>query len=1856
MAAQQSDVKARIKERIKQRVQERIQQKQADRSETPQLPPPPSGLTLDRVKDWVFSKEGGGATLARLGGDIGGSIAGAKVGATVGAPFGPVGMGVGAVGGAILGGAAGGYAGETAGQALEGRSNEPTAERERKLAAAAGALPLGLGKAKTAGKWAIKAAREGAGAGAAYSAGHQTYVEGKPVGDIDLPTVGKSAAVGGVVGGVMGRMLPSTKTRDLPAPPGRRGLLERVIPPRDPSLTPEAAHAASSKAVKQAIKQKLKTAKEMAKVGPPRPKGRPRTAPDPAILGPQKPKAAKPQPSLEERQTAKAVATQKEAEKVLKEQLGILDRDVRTALGPDDLERTQTRNADRIMAQAKKVLAGKGGSDEFEAINRELAGLGLGGDRLTAISDMAPRHADQFAQNKAIAQLQKAAKKTKQPKLSDLEKARRAALKKVDYTATRNGERAAKAKAEKLNELYPDADARASRVVEYVGKGKARKAKVRGWRVTSKYTREKLKAKAALVVDPLKPTAAPPLGPAKPVKPTAKLGRQIGREMAEEGPPTPRQEEQLAEEFEMGQMPEELEALLGGGDAQRAAIESLPTQRPKGSTPEDWVAIPVGTKELSQDFAVKVKNAGHDVWVEPGTKYKKYTVHVPKDVDVSDLASEYGVGRRSLPSPWEQLPRSEGYATRAKIARPDQGVKLKSEEARAKPGPVATIGDALEAKGQLLPKSQAALDQWRQSPAGRSLPPPPPIDQAALKRQLIPPTGKERVTPDTVGPTPEMRTRASKLTDDQLKKASANAKDPRIRQAAEDELRNRPSFLKRLAEDETGSLKFWKSKADQIDVLPDEKGLNKILDDQQADLASIGQPKSRQGYLNQKLTRWFDEDWNLRVRVNEAIADGHVWDAEHNPLWQARLHKGGRTADRIALDWGEMMDAYQEVRKAGLERPFLKYMNLSINARSEATAIQHVTNARKGLEAAELALARAMGQGAKKKVLKSLRNKLRFAQKRMQEADAEWGRVESGRGLQGGYKPGESEALLKRVEQDLGPENYAKVKESAEVFARLHDDVLQDAVDTGMVSPELAAQYRARGEYVAPMMRLTERAQDIAVKKLESATNQGLLGVSEKQAQVLMKFQGETRSAKHPVTASMLHLSQVVRQNAENQLAKNFVDEFRQIEKYKPWIQKVTAGAKIEDPDLAKIPIWRNGREEWWTLPRDLAEITANPGRLQLEMMGLGPMRVLKGAKTLLTKSATTWRPAFLFGRNPWRDIGESRFNLPEVYTIGDPVDYQRHVAEYVGAVRQLLKDPRGLNDPSIRAFRKSGAGMSTLQRSMMPQQFVGKRQLDQLARMGRKLEGGMARQVKEELGEVIDWLDTRTADGASAMEMASKLVSWRRLKEKGYSDDAAAYLVRTYGGSPDFAVGGEMKPYADLMLMFFNPALRGIEQTGMAIKRLSKMPAVVGEPTEAMKKGMSNAFDAQEASGVLQRILRTKGPSYLQRALGTMAAATVAQAMWNNEYIDEEGVPYIERIPAWVRNNNYVIFTPFGPMIETEAGPMPHYITIAKPHSRVLLQSPIEKAVQRFLYGERSEFTGGTDGTAQFIQGIAGDMVESASPIRLDLGGGNSVAEDIVSGLSATANPVIGASIDLARNVRSTGGGPIVGRREMEALPEDRYTASRSRDTTTKVTKQLNEIARDKLGLELGIAPAQVEYVIQRMAPGVHALAGSTAEGIREVTGGGPARGSEFNELERLTRVVPVAGDVMRAIMGPTYGGDARLRELKDQFYRYADKAKQRYGSATLKVEREGLEAAREYYRAAPPEQQWEVKKAFDRAIMELAKAHRQRGKTMIALMDEKDPERQAKLKEDIQRVNRRELAYLKRWRTRMDEIEGKT
>ena len=276
----------------------------------------------------------------------------------------------------------------------------------------------------------------------------------------------------------------------------------------------------------------------------------------------------------------------------------------------------------------------------------------------------------------------------------------------------------------------------------------------------------------------------------------------------------------------------------------------------------------------------------------------------------------------------------------------------------------------------------------------------------------------------------------------------------------------------------------------------------------------------------------------------------------------------------------------QHIAQAGLNVPYQQFMILSTNLRAVVTVRQHRATARAEHKRLTEALHTAVLSGAGKNELRKFSRKISKAKKRLNKAEAEWKRVESGAALMGDFTPERTQAALHELQRTQTPEAWRRIVTAADTHAKAHDQGLTQANELGMISDELVQMYRARGDYHTPFMRIGNKSQAIYRLRQKMFRQQGLIGTRVSQ---LMDnyYAAKSPIAKHHILGSAISLGNLNREAHENWLARVAVDFFAQAPDTKHLVKKLKKGEAAGD-GLSRVPVWRKGAMETWTMPTEL--------------------------------------------------------------------------------------------------------------------------------------------------------------------------------------------------------------------------------------------------------------------------------------------------------------------------------------------------------------------------------------------------------------------------------------------------------------------------------------------------------------------------------------------------------------------------------------------------------------------------------------------------------------------------------------------
>jgi hypothetical protein len=690
------------------------------------------------------------------------------------------------------------------------------------------------------------------------------------------------------------------------------------------------------------------------------------------------------------------------------------------------------------------------------------------------------------------------------------------------------------------------------------------------------------------------------------------------------------------------------------------------------------------------------------------------------------------------------------------------------------------------------------------------------------------------------------------------------------------------------------------------------------------------------------------------------------------------------------------------------------------------------------------------------------------------------------------YDPPKIAADLAQMQAQLGPK-FNDVKMLADRVFGLNRKALDMVHDAGIIGDAEYQKYTGRGNEYIPMHRILEQVADNTGRTSGKGSPLYL-----RQQNVIKALMGSDRINRDPITASADANREAIREVIRNGVIKDYLkvavaDPQGVGSLFKP----VKSGYKA-GPDEGLVGVYDNGQQHTFATPAWLSESLKNVSPSSLDVIGKGPLQYFS---QLLRKGATMGNLAWSIP-NALRHFGDmaimSDAGLKDIRTL--PKDAAGLMREWTKAVYGSVT-----HDGSWQEYMRSGAAYSTLQRMISPEMALDLKTLG----FGQKI-------VK---GRFIDVVQ----DFNAAVEDATKMTTFQRLRQAGYTEKAAAWETRRYGGGPDFAKQGNLTPAINLVSMFFNAHLQYVSRV---FARAAENPARVGVALAAIT-GMAMALNEH-----------------------------------NVQQKDEKGNLLLRKVPYTDRENNFVVLT--GDTYQSSSGAtLPVYYKVPKPSFVKFLYNPIENMLNKVAgHEERS-------GVQLGLQAVS-----NLSPGQMDLQQ-SEIGKSAVRGAVSSLNPVIRAPLEETMNYKTTGtGGPIVPSREQNIDPQFQYGPG-----TSPMAQQMGQggvrgaVAGGAEGASIGyllagnkgaaiggalgsitgsfgVSPRRAEHVIDTTTAGVGRMATGFVDpfiaAVKQTHMEGP---------EKLANT-PVAGPILGRFVSTSI--DQQEQSLQYQFYKDAQAAQQ--------------------------------------------------------------------------------------------------
>jgi hypothetical protein len=378
--------------------------------------------------------------------------------------------------------------------------------------------------------------------------------------------------------------------------------------------------------------------------------------------------------------------------------------------------------------------------------------------------------------------------------------------------------------------------------------------------------------------------------------------------------------------------------------------------------------------------------------------------------------------------------------------------------------------------------------------------------------------------------------------------------------------------------------------------------------------------------------------------------------------------------------------------------------------------------------------------------------------------DAMREKINQGKVAPGGYTTQTIQRDLQSLEQKVGPQKFAQIKDFAKRVYDLNRQALDIAADSqngfknGIISKDDYKTYTSRGDEYIPMKRILESAAE---------NNKRDFGKSSplyiRQQNIIHQLEGSDKVNVDPWQASADGMSEAIREHARNQTLTTFIDAGKKAPEIGKYFTKVKGDYKAAKGEMT-VGHYQGGEQHTYAVPDWLGhslDVSA-PHQAQgvLRVVNDFTARIFKGAATVYNPLWTlkTQIPSML---------------QAEVITAEGPKDWASRGRALGEAVRGAwTHDGDRWNEAS-----KEGLMRNNLMRMLYPEARMNNIQLGKM--------GPLSRGVLHPI-ETLNALTSLPSD-------IIVLNHFNRLRQAGLSPTSAAYKTMHYGPLPDYAQLGRM-------------------------------------------------------------------------------------------------------------------------------------------------------------------------------------------------------------------------------------------------------------------------------------------------------------------------------------------------------------------------------------------------------------------------------------------------------------------------------
>jgi len=447
--------------------------------------------------------------------------------------------------------------------------------------------------------------------------------------------------------------------------------------------------------------------------------------------------------------------------------------------------------------------------------------------------------------------------------------------------------------------------------------------------------------------------------------------------------------------------------------------------------------------------------------------------------------------------------------------------------------------------------------------------------------------------------------------------------------------------------------------------------------------------------------------------------------------------------------------------------------------------------------------------------------------------------------------------ILDRVRKRKGYEQY---KQAAELVRAMTAETRDTMVEGGLISEKTRAAWDAQYQHYVPLRTLFEGAG------YGTGSGMNVSGAEAKEAK------GRGTLAHSPLTWALLDAQKAIIRSEKNRVGQSFLALIKEHADLLKSFRVRDEGATEEDTNGELLPSEPRAAEDEFSLKVKGRQhyIRVTDPRLLASLRNLGQestpaaLRAAGSVMRMIASLNTSLDPGFMLS-NFFRDLQTAGINLSgeESGAMAARVMKDAIFGQPGRAVWRGLRGKARENewDDWFKEMEENGG---TVGFWTMPD-FEG--QVRAIQREARRLGNSPLQQAERVLMQAKDWVEHAN----QAVENNVRLAAYAAARDNGATPIEAANLSKNL--TVNFNRRGEDQLF-NALYMFYNASVQGT----MRLLSAMKHPGV-------------------------------------QRTAAGIVAATFMLDLWNraNGGDDEDGVPFYDKIPEWVKSRNLIIMDPSG-------------------------------------------------------------------------------------------------------------------------------------------------------------------------------------------------------------------------------------------------------------------------------------------------------------------------------------------------------